>query len=80
MSGELLRSKGQPLIDMRHATVYWPTRPVLQELSLVIARWCSTVILGPNGSGKSTLMNVFSRELYPVVGPDRYVRLMGRET
>jgi iron complex transport system ATP-binding protein len=80
MSGELLRSEGQLLIDMRHATVYRGTRPVLHELSLVIARGCSTVILGPNGSGKSTLMNVFSRELYPVVGPDRYVRLMGQET
>jgi iron complex transport system ATP-binding protein len=45
----------------------------------VIAAGCSTVILGPNGSGKSTLLKVFSRELYPMVGPDRYVRLMGQE-
>jgi iron complex transport system ATP-binding protein len=65
---------------MRHATVYRGAQPVLRDLSLVIAPGCSTVILGPNGCGKSTLLKVFSRELYPVVGPDRYVRLMGQQT
>lgn len=80
MPGELLNSEVSPLIHLHHATVYRGTQPVLHELSLVITPRCSTVILGPNGSGKSTLMKVFFRELYPVVGPDRYVRLMGQET
>ncbi len=79
MSGKMLSSAISPLIHLHHVTVYRGIRPVLHDLSLVIAAGCSTVILGPNGSGKSTLLKVFSRELYPIVGPDRYVRLMGQE-
>lgn len=77
---ELLCPEVPLLVDMHHATVYRGTQPVLYDLSLVIASGCSTVILGPNGCGKSTLLKVFSRELYPVVGPDQYVRLLGQET
>ena len=75
-----VRPEIPPLIDMCHATVFRGPRPVLHDLSLVIPQGCSTVILGPNGCGKSTLLKVFSRELYPVVGLDQYVRLMGHET
>ncbi|MEO7859312.1 MAG: ATP-binding cassette domain-containing protein [Nitrospirales bacterium] len=78
MSDTQMSLEKSPLIHMRHATVYRGTQPVLHDLSLVINQGCSTVILGPNGSGKSTFMKLLSRELYPVVGPDRYVRLMGK--
>lgn len=81
MPGELLNSEVFPSYSSALCpTVYRGTQPVLHELSLVVAPRCSTVILGPNGSGKSTLMKVFLRLLYPVVGPDRYVLLMGQET
>ncbi|GJL68327.1 MAG: ABC transporter ATP-binding protein [Nitrospirales bacterium] len=76
---DMVSSKVSPLIQIHHATVYRGTQAVLHDLSLEIAQGCSTVILGPNGSGKSTFMKLLSRELYPVVGPDRYVRLMGKE-
>jgi iron complex transport system ATP-binding protein len=79
LAGELLSSEKSPLIHLHHVTVYRGIRPVLYDLSLVIAAEASTVILGPNGSGKSTLLKVFSREFYPVVGSDHYVRLMGQE-
>lgn len=79
MADDMLSSKISPFIQIRHATVYRGTQPVLHDLSLVIGQGCSTVILGPNGSGKSTFMKLLSRELYPVIGPDQYVRLMGRE-
>lgn len=59
--------------------MYRGAQPVLRELSLEIAQGYSTVILGPNGCGKSTLLKVFSRELCPVVGPDRHVRPMGKK-
>lgn len=78
--GELMNWEASPLIHLHYATVYRATRPVIHELSLVIASGCSTVILGPNGSGKSIPLKVFSKELYPVGGPDRYVRLMGQES
>ncbi|GJL57348.1 MAG: ABC transporter ATP-binding protein [Nitrospirales bacterium] len=79
MPDDILSSEESAFIQMHHATVYRGTQPVLHDLSLVIDPGCSTVILGPNGSGKSTFMKLLSRELYPVVGSDRYIRLMGRE-
>ncbi|MCA9498717.1 MAG: ATP-binding cassette domain-containing protein [Nitrospira sp.] len=79
MSKDVLSSDLSSFIQIHHATVYRGTHPILHDLSLVIDRGCSTVILGPNGSGKSTFMKLLTRELYPVAGPDRYVRLMGKE-
>ncbi len=79
MSDDRLSSGISAFIQVHHATVYRGPQPVLHDLSLVINQGCSTVILGPNGSGKSTFMKLLSRELYPVVGPDRYIRLMGKE-
>jgi iron complex transport system ATP-binding protein len=75
----MLCSDISSIIEIHHATVYRGAQPVLHDLSLMIKPGCSTVILGPNGSGKSTLMKLLSRELYPVAGPNRYVRLMGKE-
>lgn len=79
MSDDMLSAGISAFIQIHHATVYRGTQPVLHDLSLVIAQGGSTVILGPNGSGKSTFMKLLSRELYPVVGPDRYVRLLGKD-
>ena len=79
MSDDMLNTEISPFIQIHHATVFRGAQPVLHDLSLVINQGCSTVILGPNGSGKSTFMKLLSRELYPVVGPDQYVRLMGKE-
>jgi iron complex transport system ATP-binding protein len=79
----LIREQDPPhktaLVDIRHATVYRDTQPVLHDFSLEIAQGCSTVILGPNGSGKSTLMKLFSRELYPAIRHGGSVRLFGQE-
>ena len=69
-----------PLINIRGATVYRDRQPILHNFSLEIPQGGSTVILGPNGSGKSTLMKIFSRELYPVIGPGGYVQLFGQDT
>ncbi|WP_447962103.1 ABC transporter ATP-binding protein [Nitrospira sp. Ecomares 2.1] len=79
MAEDMMSAKISPFIQIHHATVYRGTQPVLHDLSLEIGQGSSTVILGPNGSGKSTFMKLLSRELYPVVGPDRFVRLMGKE-
>lgn len=68
-----------PLIDIRNATVYRDTRPVLHDFSLEVTQGCSTAILGPNGSGKSTLMKLFSRDIYPVIGKGGSVGLFGQE-
>jgi iron complex transport system ATP-binding protein len=36
-------------------------------------------ILGPNGCGKSTLLKVITREEYPLLRPDSWVRIYGRD-
>lgn len=36
-------------------------------------------ILGPNGCGKTTLLKTINRELYPVVAPDSFIRVLGKD-
>lgn len=77
--GELLSSEKSPFIHLHHVTVYREFDLSYMICPRVIAAGASTVILGPDGSDKLTFLNVFSREFYPVVGSDHYVRLMGQE-
>ena len=51
---------------------------VFDRLSLAIATGESTVILGPNGAGKSTLLKLLTREIYPLVGDDSFVEVLGQ--
>ncbi len=52
---------------------------MFENLNLVIAQHERVAILGPNGCGKTTLMKTINRELYPVVKPDSFVRILGRD-
>ena len=67
------------LIDVRNATVWRGRTRVFADLSLKIEQGQNTAILGPNGAGKTTLLRLVTRHLYPVVAPDAYVRVLGRE-
>ncbi len=55
------------------------TNRVLRELNLKIEDGEHAAILGPNGCGKSTLIKSITREVYPLPGPDSYLRIMGRD-
>ena len=68
-----------PLIEFRNATIWRGTTHVFDGLNLVIGRHEQVAILGPNGSGKTTLLKTINRELYPVVQPDSWVRVLGRQ-
>jgi iron complex transport system ATP-binding protein len=68
-----------PLLEVQNITVYRNERPALRGLSLRIEDGEHIAILGPNGCGKSTLMKVITREEYPVLRPDSFVRIYGRE-
>ncbi len=67
------------LFDIRNATVYRKDNLVFENLNLCIRLKQPTAILGPNGAGKTTLLKLLSRELYPVVKPDSYIKLFDNE-
>ena len=67
------------LIEICNATIWRGSTRVFEGLNLSIEQHERVAILGPNGSGKTTLLKTINRELYPVVKPDSYVRILGRE-
>jgi len=67
------------LLDIHNATVYRETKKVFDGFSLSVEQGQSTAIIGPNGAGKSTLLKLLSRELYPVVKDDSYVKILGMD-
>ncbi len=74
------KSREAKLIEIRNATIWRGTTRVFKGLDLEIDQHERVAILGPNGSGKTTLLKTLNRELYPVVNPDSWIRILGRET
>lgn len=68
------------LLDIHNVCVYRGSKPVFQNLNLRIGEQESVAILGPNGSGKSTLLKLLTRELYPVVRDNSFVKIFGSES
>ena len=68
-----------PLLEVQNITVIRGERPALNGLSLRIEDGEHIAILGPNGCGKSTLIKVITREEYPLLRPDTYIRIYGQE-
>lgn len=68
-----------PLIEIHNATVWRGSTCVLRNFSLTIDQHERVAIIGPNGSGKTTLLKTITRELYPVVSADSWIRILGRE-
>ena len=67
------------LLEVQNITVIRGERPALNGLSLRIEDGEHIAILGPNGCGKSTLIKVITREEYPLLRPDAFVRIYGQE-
>lgn len=68
------------MLEIRNVDAFIQHNQVFHNLNLSIADGEKVAILGPNGAGKSTLLKLISRELYPVVKEDSYIRLYGDET
>ncbi len=68
-----------PLLEVQNITVIRGERPALSGLSLRIEDGEHIAILGPNGCGKSTLIKVITREEYPLLRPDTFIRIYGQE-
>jgi len=57
-----------PIIEVRHLTVSYGTRPALLDVSLAIEPDQLVGVIGPNGSGKSTLIKVILGFVRPDFG------------
>jgi iron complex transport system ATP-binding protein len=69
-----------PLLDFHNLCVMRGQKIALDDFSLRIGADEHVAILGPNGCGKSTLIKTITREFYPVVREDSWMKLLGHET
>ena len=69
-----------PYLDLRAVDAWLGPRLVFQDLNLTLKTREHTVILGPNGAGKSALIKLLSREIYPVVKANSWLRIFGSST
>ncbi|MEZ5406382.1 MAG: metal ABC transporter ATP-binding protein [Acidimicrobiales bacterium] len=67
-------AEGSPVIELRHTSIGYGARPVVEDVSLRIERGEVVALVGPNGSGKTTIVRGVLG-LAPVVGGE--VRLFG---
>lgn len=67
------------MIDIHNVSAYLHDTQVFDSLNLQIKAGEKVAILGPNGAGKSTLLKLISREIYPVVKEDSWVKLFDSE-
>ena len=67
-SFESLRPIMPSAISLQQLSFSYPTRPVLQDISLEIPHQSLLALIGPNGGGKTTLLRVMSKALRPQRG------------
>jgi iron complex transport system ATP-binding protein len=72
---------GEPLLELRDATVVLGGARVLDRLTLAIAAGEHTAILGPNGAGKSTFIKLLTLQQYPLATEQGIppIRVFGRD-
>ena len=75
------RVPSTPILELNSATVLKGGRPVIDAVSLTIARGEHTVVLGPNGAGKSVLLRLLTHQERAVAREEGTapVRVLGRD-
>jgi ATP-binding cassette, subfamily F, member 3 len=59
---------GKRVVDLRQATIGFPGRTVLPEVSLTVFRGERVGVIGANGAGKSALLSTIGGSLPPLAG------------
>ncbi len=67
------------LLHFQNVSVRRGDRLAVTNLNLRVETDEHLAILGPNGSGKSTLLKLLTRECYPLLRPDSFLRILGEE-
>lgn len=67
------------MIELKNVTAFQGDKQVFENFSVGIEQGEKVAILGPNGAGKSTFLKLITRELYPVVKDDSYIKLFDME-
>jgi len=62
---------GKLVIEAEHLAKSYDGRPVVEDLSIKIARGDRVALVGPNGAGKTTLIKLLTREIEPDAGTVR---------
>ncbi len=62
---------GKLVIEAEHLAKSYDGRPIVEDLSIKIARGDRVALVGPNGAGKTTLIRLLTKELEPDAGTVR---------
>lgn len=68
-----------PILEIKNAQVFRRATEVFSNLNLTLNKRENIAIIGPNGAGKTTLLKLLTREIYPVVKDESYIKLYGEE-
>jgi iron complex transport system ATP-binding protein len=68
------------LLDFHNLRVMRGQKIALDDFTMRIGADEHVAILGPNGCGKSTLIKTITRECYPVVREDSWMKLLGHDS
>src|SRR5258706_9971961 len=66
----------QPIVEIKHLSVFYGKQVAVRDLSLVIPRGEVFGFIGPNGAGKTTTIKVLATLLKPASGS---VRVLGTD-
>ncbi|MGJ3231481.1 MAG: ABC-F family ATP-binding cassette domain-containing protein [Oceanicaulis sp.] len=62
---------GRLVIEAEHVAKSYDGRPIVEDLSIKIARGDRVALVGPNGAGKTTLIKLLTKEIEPDAGAVR---------
>ncbi len=72
-----MKNSLNPWFEICNGEVWNNGHKLISNLDLQLNLGENIVLLGPNGSGKTTLVKIISRELYPVIKSNGYIKYFG---
>jgi phosphate transport system ATP-binding protein len=69
------------IIEARQVSVFYGTKPAVQQIDLDVERYKITALIGPSGCGKTTLLRSFNRmnDLIPIARTEGQILFEGQD-
>ena len=69
------------IIEARQVSVFYGTKPAVQQIDLNVERYKITALIGPSGCGKTTLLRSFNRmnDLIPIARTEGQILFEGQD-